>query len=42
MLITELAVFSRATRKDRFRLIELAPGVTADQVRQKTTADYLS
>jgi len=40
MLITELAVFSRPTRKDRFRLIELAPGVTADQVRQKTAADY--
>jgi len=42
LLITELAVFSRATRKDRFRLIETAPGVTAEQVRQKTAADYLS
>jgi 3-oxoacid CoA-transferase subunit B len=40
MLITELAVFSRATRKDRFKLIETAPGVTAAQVRQKTAADY--
>ena len=42
MLITDLAVFSRATRKDRFKLIEIAPGVTAEQVRQKTSADYLS
>ena len=40
MLITDLAVFSRATRKDRFKLIEIAPGVTAEQVRQKTAADY--
>jgi 3-oxoacid CoA-transferase subunit B len=42
MLITDLAVFSRATRKDRFKLIEIAPGVTAEQVRRKTAADYLS
>ncbi len=41
MLITDLAVFSRATRKERFRLIELAPGVTREQVRRSTTADYL-
>jgi 3-oxoacid CoA-transferase subunit B len=41
MLITELGVFNRATRKDPFRLIELAPGVTADEVRRKTTANYL-
>jgi 3-oxoacid CoA-transferase B subunit len=42
LLITELAVFSRPTRKDRFRLIEIAPGVTPEQVRQKTAADYQS
>jgi 3-oxoacid CoA-transferase subunit B len=41
MLITDLAVFSRPTRKDRFKLIEVAPGVTADEIRQKTTAAYL-
>jgi 3-oxoacid CoA-transferase B subunit len=41
MLITDLAVFSRATRKERFKLIEIAPGVTAEQVREKTAADYL-
>ena len=40
MLITDLAVFSRATRKDPFRLVELAPGVTADQIRAKTPAKY--
>ena len=40
MVITELAVFSRASRKDRFKLIEIAPGVTAAEIRQKTTADY--
>jgi 3-oxoacid CoA-transferase subunit B len=41
MIITDLAVFSRATRKDRFRLIEVAPGVTQGEVRRRTTADYL-
>jgi 3-oxoacid CoA-transferase subunit B len=41
MLITDFAVFSRPTRKDRFKLIEIAPGVTADEIRQKTTAAYL-
>jgi 3-oxoacid CoA-transferase subunit B len=42
MLITDLAVFSRATRKDRFKLIEIAPGVTAEQVRRQTAADYVA
>ncbi len=41
LLITDLAVFSRPTRKDRFQLIEIAPGLTRDEVRQKTAADYL-
>ena len=40
MVITELAVFARPTRKDRFKLIEIAPHVTAAEVREKTTADY--
>jgi 3-oxoacid CoA-transferase B subunit len=40
MVITDLAVFSRPTRKDPFQLIELAPGVTADEVRGKTLARY--
>jgi 3-oxoacid CoA-transferase B subunit len=41
MLITDLAVFSRETRKDRFKLIETAPGVSREQVRRSTTAAYL-
>jgi 3-oxoacid CoA-transferase subunit B len=41
LLITELAVFSRADRHAPFRLVELAPGVTAEEVRAKTTANYL-
>ena len=40
MVITDLAVFSRPTRKESFRLIEMAPGVTADEVRRKTPAKY--
>jgi 3-oxoacid CoA-transferase subunit B len=41
MVITDLAVFSRPSRQDQFKLIEVAPGVTAREVRQKTTARYL-
>jgi 3-oxoacid CoA-transferase subunit B len=40
MLITDLAVFSRESRSGHFKLIELAPGVTAAEVRKKTTATY--
>jgi 3-oxoacid CoA-transferase subunit B len=40
MLITDLAVFSRPSRKDPFKLIELAPGVTTEEVRRKTPAKY--
>ena len=42
MLITELAVFSKPERHAPFKLIELAPGVTAEEVRAKTTASYQS
>ena len=41
MIITDLAVFSRASRKDKFALVELAPGVTAAQIRACTEADYV-
>ena len=41
MLITDLGVFSRATRQEPFRLIETAPGVSREQVRRSTTAEYL-
>jgi 3-oxoacid CoA-transferase subunit B len=42
MVITDLAVFSRASRKEPFKLIEIAPGVTVDQIRSKTQAHYLT
>jgi 3-oxoacid CoA-transferase subunit B len=41
MLITDLAVFARPDRRSPFRLIELAPSVTADEVRAKTAATFL-
>jgi 3-oxoacid CoA-transferase subunit B len=41
MVITDLAVFSRSSRKEPFKLIEIAPGVTAEQIRSKTPAHYL-
>ena len=40
MIITDLAVFQRSTTSSPFRLIELAPGVTREEVREKTTAKY--
>jgi 3-oxoacid CoA-transferase subunit B len=40
MIITDLAVFQRPDDNAPFRLTELAPGVTADEVRHKTTALY--
>lgn len=40
MIITDLAVFSRVDHSSPFRLIELAPGVTAEEVAAKTTARY--
>jgi 3-oxoacid CoA-transferase subunit B len=41
VVITDLGVFSRATRKDLFKLIELAPGMTREEIRRKTPAKYL-
>ncbi len=41
MVISDLAVFSRPSRKEPFKLVEIAPGVTAEEVRAKTTAHYL-
>ncbi len=40
MIVTDLAVFRRPDHASAFRLEELAPGVTADEVRGKTTAEY--
>jgi 3-oxoacid CoA-transferase subunit B len=39
MLITDLAVFE-LPKSGRARLIELAPGVKAEEIRAKTEADY--
>ncbi len=41
MIVTDLAVFQRPDHAAPFRLIEMAPGVTADEVRAKTTAHYI-
>ncbi len=41
MIVTDLAVFSRPDHASPFRLLELAPGVPADEVRAKTTAHYV-
>ena len=38
MIVTDLAVFQRPDHDSAFRLIELAPGVTAEEVAEKTTA----
>jgi 3-oxoacid CoA-transferase subunit B len=40
MIITDLAVFQRSNHMSPFRLVELAPGVTREEVREKTTASY--
>ena len=40
MVITDLAVFHRPDHASPFKLIELAPGVTADEVAAKTTAHF--
>lgn len=40
MLITDLAVFVRPDRKSPFELIELAPGVTLDEIKAKTSATF--
>ncbi|HET6538321.1 MAG TPA: CoA transferase subunit B [Sphingopyxis sp.] len=41
MIVTDLAVFRRTDHQAPFRLIELADGVTAEEVAAKTTAHYI-
>src|ERR687898_785345 len=41
MIITDLAVFQRPDHESPFKLIEIAPGVTREEVREKTTANYV-
>jgi 3-oxoacid CoA-transferase subunit B len=40
MIITDLAVFQRPDHASPFRLLETAPGVSGEEVRQKTTASF--
>lgn len=40
MIITNLGVFHRKDHDSPFRLIELAPGVTEEEIAEKTTAKY--
>jgi 3-oxoacid CoA-transferase subunit B len=42
MIITDLAVFQRMDHQSPFKLIEMAPGVSADEVAAKTTARYVT
>jgi len=42
MIITDLAVFQRDGQGAPFRLVELADGVTAEEVAAKTTAKYVA
>lgn len=40
MIVTEFCVFERSDHSSPFRLIELAPGVTAEDVAARVTARY--
>ena len=42
MIVTDLCVFQRPDHDSPFKLIELAPGVTAEEVAEKTSAHYVS
>ena len=42
MIVTDLAVFHRPDHQSPFRLIEMAPDVSAEEVAAKTTANYES
>jgi 3-oxoacid CoA-transferase subunit B len=42
MIVTDLAVFRRDDHASPFRLIETAPGVSAEDVMVKTTAKYIA
>jgi len=41
MVITDLGVFNREGEQKRFRLKEIAPGVTVDEIKAKTEADVV-
>ncbi len=42
MIITDLAVFHRPDHAAPFRLVEIAPGVNAEEIAAKTTAHYVA
>ncbi len=42
MVITDLAVFQRVDHDSPFRLVETAPGVTAEEIAAKTTAAFIA
>ena len=42
MIVTDLAVFQRPDHDSPFKLIEMAPGVTSEEVAAKTTAKFTS
>ena len=42
MIITDLCVFQRPDHDSPFKLVELAPGVTAEELAEKTSAHYVS
>jgi len=42
MIVTDLCVFQRPDHDSPFKLVELAPGVTAEDIAAKTTAHYVS
>ena len=42
MVITDLAVFKRSDHQSPFALVEMAPGVTVDEIKAKTTAHFIS
>ena len=41
MVVTDLGVFERQGEQRRFRLTEMAPGVTVDEIKSKTEADIV-
>jgi 3-oxoacid CoA-transferase B subunit len=42
MIVTDLCVFQRPDHDSPFKLVELAPGVSAEDIAAKTTAHYTS